>query len=100
MTMDLSQKKLSPVAAVESQSVVERNTLLWGMFLVGMVVGFVGVYLIVGQPMFAHLDKVERQVAALQGDMESLVGVKDDVWETNNLLSGLAAQRRQLVEVH
>lgn len=81
-----------------NDSLIERNTMMWGIFLVGLVIGFVGVYLVAAQPMFAQLDKMQRQVVSLQNDMESLVGVRDQAWETSNLLSGLNSQQRQLAD--
>lgn len=88
----------SYVPGADSASAIEKNTMLWGIFLVGLVVGFVGVYLVAAQPMFAQIDRLQRQVVAVQNDMESLVGVRDQAWETSNLLSGLTAQQRQLAD--
>src|SRR5262249_13996954 len=77
---------------------IERNTMMWGIFLVGLVIGFVGVYLVVAQPMFAQLDKLQRQVVSMQTDLESLVGVRHQAWETSNLLSGRTAQQKQIAD--
>ena len=83
----------------ESPSLAETNTLMWGIFLVGLVVGFVGVYLVVAQPMLAQLEGMQRQLTTLQSGTDALVGVRDQVWETSNLMTGVAAQHKQVKDV-
>ena len=53
--MDTSEGKTIRSAINDSVSLIEKNTLMWGIFLVGLVIGFVGVYLVVAQPMLAHV---------------------------------------------
>ena len=79
-------------------SPIERHTLIWGIFLVGMVVGFVSVFCMVAQPLVARIEAMQSELAVLHRDMESLVGSKEDVFSAGHLLSGLAAQKRQLVD--
>jgi len=57
------------------------------------------VYVVVSQPLFSHLERMQRQILAVQHDMEPLVGASDEPWETNSLLTGLIAQRKQLAEM-
>src|SRR5262249_32266130 len=75
---------------------IEKNTLMWVSFLVGVVIGFVAVYIIVAQPMLAQLDHVQRQLALVEDDMQALVGERSQAWETGTLLSDLKALKAQL----
>jgi hypothetical protein len=77
----------------------DKQTLTWGLFLVGLLMGFVSVYLMVAQPMTQQMEGMRHELVAMQADLDQLVGVRDQVWETNNLLSGLKAQQRQLSDV-
>lgn len=75
---------------------MQGNLLLWGTFLVGLVAGFVSVYLVVAQPLIAQVDTMHRELMAMQGDLKELVGVRDQVHEANTLLSALKVQRQQI----
>src|SRR5436190_20164201 len=70
-----------------SPTLVEKNTLIWGFFLVGVILGFVAVYIVVAQPMFAQLGQMQRQMAELETNMEQLVGVRNQAWEAGHLPS-------------
>ena len=77
---------------------VERHTLIWGSFLVGLVIWFVAVYVVAAQPMFTQIRSLQRQTQALQSEVQTLVGVRDQAWEAGNLLSDLSALRGQLAD--
>lgn len=96
--MDRARNALIEPLHDESNPLLERNTLVWGAFLIGVVLGFVIVHLVVAQPMFAQLQEVQRRTASLQGDLQLLVGVRDRAWEAGNLLSDLTSLDAQLVE--
>jgi archaellum component FlaC len=84
--------------AVEGPSIFERGTVMWGVFLAGLVVGFVGVYLVAAQPLMSQIESLENRVTAMTSDMDALVGMRDQAWETNNLLAGLVSQQKQILE--
>lgn len=94
--MDTARHNLNSAFGDDSSPLVAKNTIIWGFFLVGVVVGFVAVYLIVAQPMFAQLTQMQRQVAALDADIQSLAGVRHQAWEAGNLLSDLKGLKAQL----
>jgi len=82
----------------DSDALVEKNTLIWGFFLIGIVVGFVAVYIIVAQPMFSQLGQIQRQMAALESDLQLLVGERNQAWEAGHLLADLNALKGQIRE--
>jgi hypothetical protein len=94
-TLDTARHNLNSAIGDDS-SLVPKNTMIWAFFLVGVVVGFVAVYLLVAQPLFAQLNQMQRQVAALDADIESLAGVRHQAWEAGNLLSDLKGLKIQL----
>lgn len=75
---------------------MQGNLLLWGTFLVGLMAGFISVYLVVAQPLIAQVDVMHREMQGMQGDLKELVGVRDQVQEANTLLSALKVQRQQI----
>lgn len=97
--MDITSNSFHSSRADDVASpLVERHTLIWGSFLVGIVIGFVAVYVVAAQPMFTQLRTMQRQTQALQAEVQSLVGVRDQAWEAGNLLSDLTALRGQLAD--
>lgn len=68
----------------------------WSMLFVGLAVGFLGMDLMVRRPMMRELARVRVELSTVERDMEELVGVRNQVWETNNLLTSLKSQYRQL----
>lgn len=68
----------------------------WSMLFVGLAIGFLGMDIMVRRPMIRELARVRSEVSTVEQDMEELVGVKNQVWETNNLLTSLKSQYRQL----
>lgn len=94
--MDISNNTVNRSIPNEATPLWERNTLIWGSFLFGVVIGFVAVYIVVAQPMFAQLRDLQEQTIALQGDLRGLVGVRDQAWEADNLLSDLTSLKAHL----
>lgn len=68
----------------------------WSMMFAGLAVAFLGMDIMVRRPMMRELTQVRSELAGVERDMEELVGVRNQVWETNNLLTGLKSQYRQL----
>ncbi|MFP6763108.1 MAG: hypothetical protein VB858_05810 [Planctomycetaceae bacterium] len=68
----------------------------WSMLFTGLAVAFLGMDIMVRRPMMRELAQVHSQMAAVEQGMEELVGVRNQVWETNNLLTSLKSQYRQL----
>lgn len=68
----------------------------WSMLFVGLAIGFLGMDIMVRRPMMRELASVRTELSTVERDMEELVGVRNQVWETNNLLTSLKSQYRQL----
>lgn len=66
------------------------------MLFVGLAIGFLGMDIMVRRPMMRELASVRTELSTVERDMEELVGVRNQVWETNNLLTSLKSQYRQL----
>src|SRR4029079_6232175 len=84
IAVDIASNMHNESIADESAPLLERNTLVWGSFLVGVVIGFVAVYVVVAQPLFTQLRDLQTQSVALQVDIQSLVGVRNQAWEADN----------------
>lgn len=93
--MDTAHDNLNEMIG-DDAPLIAKNSMIWGIFLVGVVIGFVAVYLVVAHPMFAQLSQIQGQMAALETEMESLVGARNQAWETGNLLSDLRGLKNQL----
>lgn len=59
----------------------------------GLAIGFILMHLIVVRPMRRQMEGLRSDVAAVHGEMQELVGARDDVWKTNNLLTDLRKQQ-------
>lgn len=70
----------------------------WAMLSAGLAIGFMGMYFSVTRPMSQRMQMVESNLSLMQTEMHQLVGTRDDLWKTNDLLTGLRQQQRQLVE--
>jgi len=68
----------------------------WSMMFAGLAITFLGMDIMVRRPMMRELSQVRTELASVERDMEELVGVRNQVWETNNLLTGLKSQYRQV----
>jgi hypothetical protein len=89
ITLDIARKNSNSTFGGDESPLLARNSIIWGIFLVGVVIGFMAVYLLVAQPMFAQLGQMQRQIVALDADLQSLVGARNEAWEAGNLLSDL-----------
>ncbi|HBN74272.1 MAG TPA: hypothetical protein DD473_00305 [Planctomycetaceae bacterium] len=69
------------------------------MLTAGLVFGLFGMYLTVTKPMTERMHTLESEIAMMQSEMHMLVGTRDDLWKTNDLLTGLRQQQRQMSEV-
>ncbi|MBM80404.1 MAG: hypothetical protein CMJ78_07395 [Planctomycetaceae bacterium] len=67
--------------------------LVWAGLL---ATSFVGMQFFVTRPLMNELAQMKKELNAVEKDLENLVGARDDVWETNNLLSSLNAQHRHI----
>ncbi len=70
----------------------------WSVLTAGLVFGFLGMYFTVTRPMSERMRMLESDIAMMQSDMHQLVGTRDDIWKTNDLLTGLRQQKRQIAE--
>ena len=68
----------------------------WGLALVGIAMIFLAFDILFRRPLMIELASVKRDLFNVEKNLHDLVGVKDAAWETNNLLSALQAQKRQL----
>lgn len=94
--MDTTRNNLERTVEDDASLLVEKNTLIWGFFLIGVVIGFVAVYIIVAQPMFGQLAQLQRQISEVESSMKLLVGERNQAWEAGHLLSDLKALRGQI----
>jgi hypothetical protein len=70
----------------------------WSMLFVGLAVGFLGLDVMVRRPMMRELAQVHNDLKTVEGSMDDLVGQRNHVWETNNLLTSLKSQYRAFEE--
>src|SRR5262245_23177290 len=96
ITLETTRKNLKGTMGEVASPLISRNSMIWGIFLVGVVIGFMIVYLIVAQPMFAQLELMQSRVVVLDADLQTLVGARNEAWEAGNLLSDLKSLKRQL----
>ncbi len=68
------------------------------MLSAGLAIGFMGMYFTITRPMSLRMQMVESNLSLMQTEMHQLVGTRDDLWKTNDLLTGLRQQQRQLAE--
>jgi len=77
-----------------------NTTQMWSMLTAGLAVGFLGMYFTITRPMSERIQFLETDLAMMQSEMHQLVGTRDDLWKTNDLLSGLRQQQRQMGEAY
>lgn len=97
-TLDTARNNLEITASDDALMLAEKKTLVWGFFLIGMVIGFVAVYVIVAQPMFGQLAQMQRQITEVESSMKLLVGERNQAWEAGHLLSDLKSLGDQIHE--
>src|SRR5215204_2560620 len=76
----------------------DARTQPWPMFITGIIICFVGVHLLVVRPMSDRMETVNRELIKVKKNVDSLVGVGDQPWKTNSLLSGLKDQAQKIEE--
>ena len=96
ITLETTRKNLNGTMGEVASPLIARNSMIWGIFLVGVVIGFMIVYLIVAQPMFAQLELMQSRIVVLDADVQTLVGARNEAWEAGNLLTDLKLLKRQL----
>jgi hypothetical protein len=94
--LDTTHNNLECSVRDDAPLLIEKNTLVWGFFLIGVVIGFVAVYIIVAQPMFGQLAQLQRQISEVDSSLKLLVGERNQAWEAGHLLSDLKALRSQI----
>ncbi len=72
----------------------------WGLLGVGLAIGFLGMNLFVTRPLTTRIAKLESELATVEDGMQDLVGVRNEVWQTSNLLNSLKAQRQQVADAN
>ena len=82
---------------IETQ-LAEHQRQSWTMLAVGISLGFVGLHYLMARPMGRQMEGLQRDLAIVEQRMQDLVGLRDDVWDTNSLLAGLKSQKEQLDE--
>ncbi len=85
---------ISPTPKPEAS---QRPAML-AMLTAGLAIGFMGMYFTVTRPMSMRMQMVESNLSLMQTEMHQLVGTRDALWKTNDLLTGLRQQQRQLAE--
>lgn len=74
------------------------QSIRWASLVIGLLMGVIAMDLVVRRPLMRELATTRTNMSHMQRELEKLVGVRDQVWETNNLLTGLKAQNRQIEE--
>lgn len=75
----------------------DRASRMWPV-LTGLIVGFLGAYLAGVLPMKRQMEAMRQEMTAVNIRMAELVSAREDVWQANDLLSGLRSQQRQSEE--
>lgn len=83
--------------SIENQ-LADQQKQSWAMLVVGITLGFVGMHFLMARPLSRELARMQRDLTIVEQRMQDLVGARDDVWETNSLLSSLKAQHGQTEE--
>ena len=87
----------SKLRSIENQ-LADQQKQSWAMLVVGVTLGFVGLHFLMARPMTREMERMQRDLTLVEQRMQDLVGARDEVWETNSLLSSLKAQQGQTEE--
>ncbi|MEK6258439.1 MAG: hypothetical protein AABP62_07435 [Planctomycetota bacterium] len=87
----------SKLRSIETQ-LADQQKQSWAMLVVGITLGFVGLHFLMARPMAREMERMQRDLTLVEQRMQDLVGARDEVWETNSLLSSLKAQQGQTEE--
>jgi len=70
----------------------------WRLVFTGITVGVIGMHLLVVRPLSSQIEAIHHDMVVLQEGMKELAGSRNDVWQTNDLLTALELQREKLAE--
>ena len=87
----------SKLRSIETQ-LADQQKQSWAMLVFGITLGFVGLHFLMARPMAREMERMQKDLTLVEQRMQDLVGARDDVWETNSLLSSLKAQQGQTEE--
>jgi hypothetical protein len=96
--LDTTRNNLECTVSDDASLLIEKKTLVWGFFLIGLVIGFVAVYIIVARPMFGQLARMQRQISDVESSLKLLVGERNQPWEAGHMLSDLNSLGTQIQE--
>lgn len=72
------------------------SSVRWAPLVIGVLLGVIAMDIVVRRPLMREMALMRSNMGHMQREVEQLVGVRDQVWETNNLLTSLKAQHRQI----
>ena len=96
--MDAIQNKAEREHRGVNSPAVDKNLLIFGMFLLGIVLGVAIVFILVAHPLQGHLARLEGEVSRMQSSVELLAGERSQAWEAGHLLADLTCLGRQVNE--
>ena len=95
---DVSNTSPVPVNDSTSPSVPDAGTTHRTWWIAGgaVVLALVGIQMLVTQPLARQLAGVQQNLIRVEQDMTDLVGARDAIWETSDLLAGIQDQSDRL----
>jgi len=87
----------SKMRSIENQ-LAEQQKQSWVMLVAGMTLGFIGLHFMMARPLVRQIERMQTELTQVEQRMKDLVGVRDEVWEANSLLSSLKAQQAQITD--
>ncbi len=85
------------VSALDNDhDLISHPVVRWGVPLIIVAIGCLTLDITVRRTLLRELAAVRQELSGVESRLQSLVSVKDQAWETNDLLSALTAQKRQL----
>ena len=76
------------IRAMEAQ-MAEQQKLTWGLLVLGVTIGFMGMHFVIARPLTRELSQMKRDMSQRETRMQELSGAGDQVWDANSLLSSL-----------
>ncbi|MFG0335667.1 MAG: hypothetical protein ACF8TS_20090 [Maioricimonas sp. JB049] len=81
------------------QGLVEAaKQLNWRLVFTGITVGVLGMQVLIVRPLSSQIEAIHHEMVELQEGMKELAGSRNDVWQTNDLLTALELQREKFAE--